>query len=177
MKPFEINVKIDCSDRLETLVKSIFFPQHSTTNAAAPAVTEHGNAVTDPEAKRQEDLKHIDALLEKHKHRTSHLEENMPVETEASLKKAASEAGKREEKHEDITDAQIRSAIKSCRTRLSKDIPDPDLETRVREITTTLQAEVRKYGVAKSVEIPQEHRAAFIKFCEELKLETEDVPF
>mgnify|MGYP007032352258 CR=1 FL=1 len=148
MNNFTITINLDCSPRLEAFLTGLL--QLSGAELTPQPQTAVAENATSPVIKATVDEKPSPKV-------------ETPIESAPRQK--------------EITDVEIRSHIKACRERLLSDLNGEDKVAKNTYLTTTLREKVASYGVEKASELPQENRAAFIAFCDALKLEDLNAPF
>ena len=150
MKNFTVTIELDCSPRLEAVLQAITAFLPAVNKSLTKSVTAKDEyAVT--AASAEVDVK--------------------------ELQKAVQEVEKPEEaaKPKEITNDDIRSHIKACRERVLSELSGDAYADAHNLLNQQLRKKVAEFGVEKASELPQEHRPAFIAFCDGLN--EVEVPF
>ena len=151
---FTINVKVDCTDRIAAFMQYIMQSATYTApqNDAAPASEENAVEVVEkPVEKVEEPVKAAE-----------------PVKVEEPAKAATSA---------EITDEELRAAIRDCKTRLLGEDVNAD-RSKKNLVIAKLKGFMKEIGVETSRDIPQDKRAEFIEYCSYMTIEGDsDAPF
>lgn len=151
---FTINVKVDCTDRIAAFMQYIMQSATNTTtqNEIAPVNTANTVEVVESPSERVEE--------------PAKAEE--PVKVKEPIKVATPA---------EITDEELRKAIRDCKTRLLGEDVNAD-RSKKNLVVAKLKSFMKEVGVETSRDIPQDKRAEFIEYCSYMTIDGDsDVPF
>lgn len=155
-----INLQLDCTDRVESLVNSLV-SVFSTANTTKPATTSR-RAKKEPVKVEDTPEKPVE---------TPAPEAPLDVEPPKPVDDAEPVIPETPVKVEDksvvneITDEDLRAAIRDCKTRLLGADVNADLAKK-KEVVAKLKNYMSTIGAETSRDIPQDKRAEFIEYCQ-----------
>lgn len=144
---FTINVKVDCTDRIAAFLQYVMQP-------VTPATTQNDNVSVNTDNASVNTEKVVETPSAKE---TEHREES-PAKVATPV---------------EITDEDLRAAIRDCKTRLLGEDVNAD-RSKKNLVIAKLKAFMKSVGVETSRDIPQEKRAEFIEYCSYMVIDEED---
>lgn len=144
---FTINVKVDCTDRIAAFLQYVMQP-------VTPATTQNDSVSVNTDNASVNTEKVVETPSAKE---TEHREES-PAKVATPV---------------EITDEDLRAAIRDCKTRLLGEDVNAD-RSKKNLVIAKLKAFMKSVGVETSRDIPQEKRAEFIEYCGYMVIDEED---
>ncbi len=146
MKNFTVTIELDCTPRLEALLQRTIvalFPTDNKHCMQAEAHTLNVAVTTDV----------VPGIS------TNNDEQDSKPKTDVKSQIALPK---------EITNDDIRSHIKACRERVLSDLSGDAYAAAHNVLNQQLRNKVAEFGVEKASELPQEHRSAFIAYCDSI---------
>lgn len=165
-----INLQLDCTERVENLVNNIMSVVSTVTTTTK--TTTSRRAKKEPVKVEETPEKPVETPAPE-----TPLDVEPPKPVEIAEPVIPETPAKVEEKVEEITDEELRAAIRDCKTRLLGADVNADLAKK-KEVVAKLKAYMSTIGAETSRDIPQDKRAEFIEYCQIMAIaEPNDPPF
>lgn len=147
---FTINVKVDCTDRIAAFLQYVIL-------SATPATTQKDSVSVNTDNASVNTEKVVEVVEIPSVKEAEHKEES-PAKVATPV---------------EITDEDLRAAIRDCKTRLLGEDVNAD-RSKKNLVIAKLKAFMKSVGVETSRDIPQEKRAEFIEYCGYMVIDEED---